>query len=234
MPRTLTSYEQAATEFYSQGRMAQRAGEPRENGPSNPDNPAVWDQSWKNPPVSNDPLANSYGAVWVHFYFGWDDARANWPDRGWRNSMSRGWVALVPPGAGVGANQASRLRYLYVLAWSRTREDSTWSPGDGSGYAYPEVGISPAAASWEMNQAKSDFLSNTPPPAAGYRELPGALQTSPTSTPTPAPPPAQTNPIGQGQNWLQTLVAFKFMKELGGGSSGKSKSSKKKKRSIFG
>lgn len=162
-------YNFAATDFYLAGRTAQAAGEDRDNNasPSNPNNAAAWEQSYKtDPALTGDPLAAKYGAVDYHYWFGWDDAKAGWPDRTWQASLSRG--AYRPP---INFDGKTRTR-LWWLYWLYT---SSWMGSIGPTYTAgsllgAEDFLTPLEIQWEIEQARKDKAAGTTPPLFGYRE----------------------------------------------------------------
>lgn len=192
-------YNFAATDFYLAGRKAYAAGELRDDptSGSSPNNPIAWEQSYKtDPALTADPLAAKYGPVEFHYWFGWDDASVNWPDRTWQASISRG--AYRPP-INFDGSTRSRLWWLYWLytsSWKGT-VGPTYVPGSISA---AETFLTVEEIQYEIDAARKDRAAGTTPPLYGYREpseagiKPKGSPTTTTTTTTTTGTPAALDP----------------------------------------
>lgn len=206
------TYAAAAEALYSGGRAARAAGQQRTdpNATDHPDNAAAWDQSYKANPIYADqagPKGGHYGPVALHWFFGWDDQDAGWPNRGWAYSISRGAVTNFGFD-GIQRFRDVNLANLYSLGWTKYQEDWTHT-------AIPaREGVSEIEARWEFEQGQQDRKNGQSPPVLGFKPTPAALGSY-----TPPQPPVMTSPMGNmqpgnGNNWLQMLITWKFLQSF--------------------
>lgn len=170
MARIVSSdYATAAEGFYQAGRLAQAGGEPYDDPKSatNPNNAVAWDQSFKtNASLIGSPYTNSYGAVLYHWYFGWKDMAAGWPNRGWQYSLMR--IDRMPPVSSTEGERVTRLQWLcwlYTNAWQGILS-SPYPPGDSP---EAEKVLTPAEIDWELTQGSADRKGGHAA-QQGYRE----------------------------------------------------------------
>ncbi len=195
-----SDYEAAAALFYSTGRANARSGYPRE-GAYDPNDP-VWDQSYKlDAALRSGPLVTEFGPVEFHYWWGHDDQKNQWPDRGWRYSLNT-----------LGRHGASRrsrienLRWLYTQAWTG-RLLPAYKAGD---LPDAEKFLTSREVQWVLEQGASDRKVSNPAPD-GYREpkdagIPG-IDDKPAA-------PAEPNPRYQGFNWRASV---NFDRDAGNG-----------------
>jgi hypothetical protein len=169
-------FAQAAQIFYAAGRQARQKGEPREvnTSPTNPNNAAYWDQSYKTDPALQLSMApHPYGTPDLFWWIGWDDQDCNWPDRGWQNAM--GLCIYNPPinytGQSSSRNRLYELVNLYRFGWLNY---SNPAYGTGPGQTVPTGGgeytqfLTSDEIVFEIQRAQKDRASAITPPLAGY------------------------------------------------------------------
>lgn len=237
MARIFTSYEDAAASLYAAGRSDYRSGFARTDPNRGPMNAAIFDQGYlTNPTILNDPLFPLYGQPWTHYYFGWDDERYSWPDRGWRKELSRIGVPLRPAGSPPDATLESWAAWLYTYAWQEAKKDPNFRTDVTGTLTRPALGIGEAAAKWQMDMAKRDALGAPgaqTPPDQGFYPFPAAVLIGYVN-PNPNPPQLaapQGGMVGGGDNILGTFMILSLLRKRQGQGSNKNK---KKGKGLFG
>lgn len=205
-PRSVPhDYDAAAKVFYETGRAARVAGEPRDSSASatNPNNPAAWLQSFRSDPalITGD-LVRRYGAVEIWWWRGYDDVTHEWPDRGWRYSIDKGYNSAPINFDGTDATRGRLyfLRWVYVFGW---KDPSNTSYGRGKLNPVDDAlrVLTREEIDWELEQGQADRRNRITPPLEGYRDPASAGIPPKGASPPPVVASNENRYPYRGYNW---------------------------------
>lgn len=204
-------YEQAAEWFYRAGAEANGAMLDHNDAKTvkHPYNPTYYDQSFHDWPELQSYAAgdgtkrNVPASSW--WYAGNEDARDQWPLRGWRNSQNFASLELRDkPDKGV-------ISYLYTWGWRNYNNPNLLTSGlpplDGTTYAGL---LSPEKLREVVVEGqRARVAREIPPPLGVPAKFADYAQPARLGTALTAQTPA---PATQPNNWLNSLIFYSLLK----------------------